>query len=71
MFQYKQTLKSFVLTQKSVTNDDIDVMFHRIYDLRRVHFTFIHDLEPKVADKTSQDTHIGEIFKVLVSTNLD
>jgi len=61
------TFKKFVTTttQKVIQTEDIDVMFHRIADLHRIHYQFVRALEPIVADLT-KDPLIAESFKILV-----
>lgn len=62
-----QTFKNLADTAQCVLSvADIDTIFLKIPDLHRIHYIFIHALQPKV-EKWSNDQEVAEIFHQLVT----
>ena len=70
LFFSLQYMKSFkAVSNKAnmvIPDEDIDAIFYRIPELHRIHFSFLRDLEPEVAERWTSESCIAQYFKILV-----
>ena len=64
-------LKATISTSKPVmSNQDFDTLFYRVPEIREMHALFYSTLKPRL-DTWSADTTVGDLFKQLVSLNME